>query len=312
MKRVAVLAPATSHHFVPELVKVIRARHECEELLYASIDDAIALLRRAEEQWKADAVVIEWANSAAPMIVNQAQIPVVQRLHRYEVWEPHVQFLDWSKVALLLVGSTEIRDLAIAANLDIARVPTHVQPAPIDLEPWPLEEPVGRNGHRIGVVANFDSRKNPFAYVELMRRLPRDYTLHIVGSFPEEWLRVWWKHASAPFAWRVELVGPLPREKLRAFWADKSFCFAPGLHETAGPMAAVEAAACGVMPLVYDYPAASEFWPESVLWDTVSYAAALVDAGPMHHNLARKLAWKHSVQARGDELLTAIEKALGW
>lgn len=260
------------------------------------------------ETWGPDVIWCEWALGHAARITNETRLPVIVRLHRFEVFEPIFDAINWTRVKLLIVGSTEILDLARKRAPAIRNLPTLVCPAPLDLDDWkpPAEAP---DGFKIGVVANMDPRKNPFAWLDVLGQLPREFSMHVVGDMGSGWMREWMTHASKPFGPRLSFYGPLPHGHLPKFWEDKSFCLCAGMHETAGPAAAVEAAAMGVRPVVYEYASALAFWgsPEA-LWRTTAEAASLIRYDPKPMIAAwRGLVLPHSWQARAGLILDALK-----
>ncbi len=298
--RIATVCPPSSPLFVGYVEKALRlAGHEV--VRYAP--EEFGSLERV----KYDVTWAEWCGAHAAALSTVPLGPLIIRLHRFELWEPAVKMVAWSNVSLLIVGSTEIRDVLYERVPRAREAPLLIMSAPLDLDDWPERTELVDN-YKIGVVANFDSRKNPAGMLEVFSYLPTRYTLHIVGEFREPYLAVWWRHVSKEYGDRITLYGAKPHAELATFWQDKSFGLCASLHETAGPAAVVEAAACGVTPIVYDYPAAREFWSDSgVLYRTAREAAGMILAGPRAPRVMRLLAARYMIQGQGPALVAAVE-----
>jgi glycosyltransferase involved in cell wall biosynthesis len=304
--KIAIMAPEHSHVFVEDFAKVLRERHETSTVLYGEIP-IDHLLKHVQRQG-ADLIVCEWANAATAYVSRFTRLKLVVRVHRYEVFEPAMQTIQWDNVDLVLFDSSHIRELAIAAAPSIAQAEFLIMPPLVDLTLWPEKRYMGTRG-RIGVVGNVIPRKNPSAWLDALWRLPKYFTLHVAGEWPDAWISSWWKYAVAPFGDRVKVYGALKQEELARWWQDKTFCLAAGLHEGC-PVGVREAAACGVIPSVYEYPGAREHWDERHLWRTTDQAVEQMLLQPNDPNEGPAIAAKLSVQARGHELLAAIEKAV--
>lgn len=303
--RLATVCPPSSPRFLGDVETMLRPAYEVRRFRPDETD--------AAEAW-GDLLWAEWAIGHAATLSRRGQRPLVVRLHRYEVDRPEFREIEWRNASLLVVGSRTILERAAAVSPAIRETPALVMPAPLDFSNWPLRsEPA--SGYRIGAVANFDERKNPFAYLDVLRALPEQYELHLLGPWRSElYAEAFRAAAKLEFGPRVQIAPAAPNHELPAWWADKRWCLCAGLDETAGPVVAVEAAALGVWPVVYEYPAAREFWSDPgdalVLWKSPAEAAAIIREGRDRTDAAamRAKVLRHSIEARGEELRTAVAR----
>lgn len=219
---------------------------------------------------KADLVWTEWCNE---VVFEAAASGVCKRLvlcmRGYDVWFP-LELLNWKSVDALVCESPPLRNLFLS-RFPLASVRIEVIPSGIDLSKFQFQERSPKN--IIAMAARADYGKGFQLAVEWVRSRP-DVELHVAIALPESNPRLmgYLKHA-APSNLHVH-----PPTFDVGAWFNKigaSYLLSCSLWETFGYSIA-EGMACGLKPLVHDFPGARELWPTETVWRTFAELNALL------------------------------------
>ena len=301
--KIQFVCPPGSRSFLPQVLKALGTKHEV-----SYVEDGQPL--------DCDVAWVEWAAGDAAAITNHhGQIPrTIVRLHRYEVFEPVFREINWSRVSELVVTHRGILDLAREACPQIRGVPTTVLPIAVDMDIFRFRDR-RRPGFKIGVVGNVIARKNPWGWLQVLR-LCQDfdhrYDLHILGERRGGQL----DHFIDDAIDRMALTGsvhwhaPIANEFVGSWWADKDFCLSTSWHESFC-MNPREAMACGVKPVVYEYPGADEQFPGWALWTGVGDAKDMICHESFRPSDSRQWIEEHcSLEQSTPDLLLLVERVV--
>ena len=262
---------------------------------------------------RADLVWVEWAGKWCNLIGRLAvACPTVCRVHRGEIYEPRrITAHNWSSYDLVFFVSAHMQDSfrRYMAERSLPRE-TRVLYNGIDLDGFPFKTRAA--GFNIAAVASMTFRKNAFMMAELMCMLvKRDarYNLRIVGPVDEgDCLEAFLSQCErSGLRDHVRYEGAIPHGRVSAWLEDKQYILSTSVHE-GHPVALNEAMACGIKPVIYEYPGAREVFPAPVLYRHLDEAEAMICSAEYDSNAYRHwVASQFSIETQ----CNIIEEELG-
>ena len=232
----------------------------------------------------ADLVWVEWAGKWCSL-VGRLRPPcrTVCRIHRVEIFRPRrIDLHHWDAYDHVFLVSGRMRQCFIE------RIENHPQPKTtsvlyngIDLFQYSFKD--RKPGFNIAAIAHVNFRKNLEMMIWIMNQLvqiDRRYRLTVVGGvFEEDCLDAFlFNIKRAGLSENIHYEGMLKHDQIPQWLADKNFILSTSLHE-GHPVALNEAMACGIKPVIYEYPGSLEVFPKDLLFDTVSGAVDLITSG---------------------------------
>lgn len=196
-----------------------------------------------------DLVFCEFLERAVATVSHVSRVPVVVRLHAYEINQPTnlIDPVNWSNIASLVVVSDEYRKQAAK----LIPLPATVIYNGVDLDAFKFRP------SNTGTICTYGYHRLIKRFYDLILAL-RDYELHIGGE--GECTRTL-KEATARFGLRHHFYGQIPHETVPDWLCGKEYYINHSMEESFG-VAIVEAMAAGVIALCHDYPAAREILPD--------------------------------------------------
>jgi glycosyltransferase involved in cell wall biosynthesis len=196
-----------------------------------------------------DLVFCEFLKREVATVSRVARVPVVVRLHAYEVDQPEylVKPVDWHNITKLVVVSEEYKRQAES----LIPLPATVIYNGIDLEQFRFRP------SSTGAICAYGYHRGIKRFYDLMLAL-RDYELHIAGE--GEHTRIL-RAANKRFGLRHKFYGHVPHELLPGWLSDMEYYVNHSMDESFG-VSMVEAMATGLIPLCHDYAAAKEIVPD--------------------------------------------------
>jgi glycosyltransferase involved in cell wall biosynthesis len=193
-----------------------------------------------------DLVFCEFLKREVATVSRVARVPVVVRLHRYEIDQPDylIKPVIWNNIASLVVVSEEYR----RQTERLIPLQATVIYNGIDLKVF------GFKPSNTGAICTYGSHRASKRFYDLMLAL-RDYELHIGGEGEDTRIL---QAANERFGLHHHFHGHVP---LPDWLYDKEYYVNHSMDESFG-VAMVESMAAGVIPLCHDYAAAREIVPE--------------------------------------------------
>jgi hypothetical protein len=221
-----------------------------------------------------DVLWLEWCWDHAVWATREgiaAGRPTILRLHSVEALNTdYPARVDWSRVDRLVTVGEDI------AELIRPRVPATpiVIPNGVDLARFRAGTP---DPAQVAWVGHIEPKKNPMLLLQIAARLRGSHQFHVAGPFTDLRTRRYVLHLAASLGLGDTLrlhgqVGDMPR-----FLADKGVILSTSMYESFG-LNIAEGMACGLAPLVHDFPGADALWPPESLFASVDEAVALIRA----------------------------------
>jgi glycosyltransferase involved in cell wall biosynthesis len=232
-----------------------------------------------------DLVFCEFLKREVATVSRVARVPVVVRLHKYEIDQPDylIKPVQWNNIAKLVVVSEEYKRLADRMIPLQAKVIYNS----VDLKKFQFKP------SNTGAICTYGYHRASKRFYDLMLAL-RDYELHIGGEGEDARIL---QAANERFGLHHHFHGRVP---LPDWLYDKEYYLNHSMDESFG-VAMTESMAAGVIPLCHDYAAAKEIVPEiyryrydNELRERIQFFRALSTEQRQHH----KVALRHIVEDR--------------
>ena len=222
----------------------------------------------------ADVVFVEWcANALADLTQMPKIVPIIARLHSYEAFSDFPDKVRWENVDALAFVSHKVEDLIrdhFALN-----VPSAWMPNGVDLQRFTI--PIGkrRDTKKIAFIGHISAKKGPMLLAQVAAALPDGYSIHVAGRIDDMRFAVYLQDFLAKVGKRDRVKFEGHVEDIAAWLRDKSFILSTSPFESFG-MGIAEGVACGLIPLVHDFPGAEEWWGDAT-WKTPADLVKMLD-----------------------------------
>ncbi len=227
-----------------------------------------------------DVLWLEWCWDHAVWATREGLAggrPTILRLHSVEALNTdYPARVDWSRVDRLVTVGEDIAELIRGRVPGVSPI---VIPNGVDLErfhPAPSRAEPRRVG-RVAWVGHIEPKKNPMLLLQIAARLRGTHEFHVAGPFTDLRTRRYVLHLAATLglAGTLHLHGQVA--DMPGFLADKDVILSTSMYESFG-LNIAEGMACGLAPVVHDFPGADRLWPPQALFASIDEAVALIRA----------------------------------
>lgn len=273
-----------------------------------------SIQRLAYQLYWADFVWVEWAGRWSNLVGRlYPPCKTICRVHRFEIYEPHfITSHQWGTYDHVFFVSKYMHKCVIERMTKVPKPQsTSVLYNGINLDKFHFEEK--KPGFHIGIIAHTVFRKNLEMAVQIMRKLveiDKRYHLTLIGKASQ-------RDCLDAFLFSVERAGLskhihydgfLENNQISKWLADKNYILSTSLHE-GHPVGLNEAMACGVKPIIFEYPGSREVFPEEILFDTVQEAVELIKNSTYDSESYHNWVSEHfSLQLQLDEIDKILER----
>lgn len=250
----------------------VRAYHFTQRVDLLKIQEAL--------DW-ADVVWFEWCDQ---ILVEASQLldktaAVVCRLHSYEVFSDLPQRVNWDFVDRLVFVAPHMQRLFEQYFPRAARrVEKVVIPNGVDVSRFTFKE--RKPGFNLAYVGYINHKKNPSLLLQCIHRLvqeDRRYRLYVAGIHQERRFEVYWNHMIQILGMQDHVIMEGWVDDIDAWLEDKNFLISTSVHEGC-PYNVLEAAACGIKPVVHHFHGAEKLFPETWLFRNVEEFVNIVQS----------------------------------
>jgi pentatricopeptide repeat protein len=216
---------------------------------------------------------ISWFEWCTNMAVEASRLPKVcrniVRLHRFEAygdWPGHVR---WENIdSLITIGNSFVEDALLKRAPNI-RNQTHLVTIPngVNLDEFKFTERL--RGRNIASVGYLNMRKNPMFLLQCMQKLhyiDPGYKLFFAGNFQDSMLEQYIKHIVRVLELSDVVFFDGWQEDMNAWLLDKHYIVSASIGESQG-MGLLEAMACGLKPIIHNFPGADQIFPSEFLFN---------------------------------------------
>ncbi|MEZ4701575.1 MAG: glycosyltransferase [Rhodothermales bacterium] len=290
-RKMTLFVRAGFDQFLDDLIGGLSRHYDVKKAVISRIEEVEPLMEQADICW------FEWCDE---LIVHASKLdaarrkPIVCRLHRYEVFTPMPAQVQWENVdSLMLVTEHLITILRSTVPGIEERVQVSVVHNGVATERYRFTP--RSQGYNIASVGYIHSRKNPMLLLQIMAKLVRfdaRYKLYVAGQFQEPLVQIYWNHMVAEMGLKDNVRFDGWQKDIGAWLADKQYLLSTSMHESFGYSIA-EAMACGIKPVVHNFPFAGGIWPEQVLFNTVDEAVGMVTSNVYSSKAYRDFVEQH-------------------
>ncbi len=221
-----------------------------------------------------DVVIFGWCNAETVAEINRK--PKTARyivfMRRYEIYQKGWESLDWVNVDELIFVNEAFKNAAQAVIKNGPKM--RVLYNGVDVEKWSFRglDPRGKN---IALVGYLNHRKNLPLALQIMAKLPRDYSLHIAGDVQEGDVFSYIDNMAKNLGVRVYWNGAIPHGAMDRWLDDKNYILCTSTSE-GNPNNVIEAMAKGIKPVVHNWPGAEQQFPAGVIFNTIDEAVKII------------------------------------
>jgi len=250
--------------FLDEIIEFTRQRFEVRLFEGRTKEELYELMKWSDISW------FEWCTNLAVIGSKQPKVcKNIIRLHRYEAYEQWPQLVNWTNIdTLITVGNSFVRDALLRKVPYIENyTPIVTIPNGVNLEKFTfIDRPRGKN---IAFLSNLRMVKNPAFVLQCMQKLhymDSEYRLFFGGLFQDEVLEQYLRHMVNALRLCDVVFFDGRQEDVGSWLRDKHYIVSTSLIESQG-MGLAEAMACGLKPVIHNFPGADQIFPTEFLFN---------------------------------------------
>jgi hypothetical protein len=270
--KIAVFCGADGMTFMNDVAAHLRRTHDVRIFSDSVVTQENQAQFHQLLQW-CDVAWMEWATNLAGAITQLRPKPdchKIVRLHRYEAYLPQISSINWDMVdTLVTVGNSSVLEQLRSAVASIDKRTNVVTiPNGVDLQRYPFTP--REKGKNLAFIANMRMVKNMPFLLQCLHRLCREdpeYRLFIAGRRDDVQLQQYLAHAVEKLGLTDNIVVDGYVKHMPVWLRDKHFVVCTSLIESQG-MGIMEAMACGLKPVVHNFPGAGEIYEPEMLFLT--------------------------------------------
>lgn len=250
--------------FLDEIVEFARQRFEVRLFEGRNEDELRELMEWSDISW------FEWCTNLAVIGSRQPKVcRNIVRLHRYEAYELWPRQVNWANIDVLVtVGNSFVRQALLERVPQLESTTSLVNIANgVNLEKFPFT--ARQRGKNIAFLANLRAVKNPAFVLQCMQKLhyiDPEYRLFFGGMVQDAALEQYLRHMVAALELGDVVFFDGWQPDVCSWLRDKHYVASTSIIESQG-MGVLEAMACGLKPVVHNFPGASETFPSEFLFN---------------------------------------------
>lgn len=244
------------------------------DVQYSSVVDTKLL------EW-ADINYIAWANEMAVQITH---LPTkhgkyIVCVRGYEVFGDFMKQIKWDVVDDVIFTNDWFIGFAKQVGMKMSDEHIHWLVNGVETELWKKQEHTA--GNKIAIVANINHKKEFPLAMQVMAKLPEQYTMHIVG-FNQDW-RYWlymgYIATEMKLGNRVVYEGFMKTPQDLMNWlTDKNYILSCSPTE-GSPNNLLESMSLGIKPVIHNWCGAKHQFPTNLIFNTIDEAVDMI-TGP--------------------------------
>jgi pentatricopeptide repeat protein len=264
MPKVAFFCGSEGMRSLNEVVGFIKQRFEVR-LIEDQTEEELAEVMKWSD--------ICWFEQCANLAVTASMLPKlcenIIRLDHYDAYKQWPQQVNWANIDVLVtVGNNTVRDTldqkvpGLESQTSIVTVPNGV-----NLEKFAFSN--RQRGKNIAFLANLRLLKNPAFVLQCMQKLhyiDPEYRLFFGGEFADAALEHYLKHMVDALDLRDVVFFDGGAEDVSCWLEDKHYIVSTSIIESRS-MGLLEGMACGLKPVIHNFPGASQTFPPQFLFN---------------------------------------------
>lgn len=204
---------------------------------------------------------------------------IIARAHDIDIHVGNLGRVQWEWVTDLVFVAQHLMDKALS-EIDLPdTVRVHLIPHGIDTNKFTFKmKPMQK---KIAWIGNINDHKRLETALMVLAELPRDYSLHVVGTGLGTWRKYYVENYIKDNGLNVEFIEHV--ESVNDFLEDKDFLLGTGMKE-AFSFVSGEAMSKGIKTLIHNFWGAKEVWKDyPYIWNTVSEVVEMIKEQECHY-----------------------------
>jgi hypothetical protein len=250
--------------FLDEIVEFAQQRFDVRLFDGRTEEELYELMKWSDISW------FEWCTNLAVIGSKQPKTcKNIIRLHRYEAYEPWAQQVNWNTIDILMtVGNSFVKD-ALLRRVPHLESQTSVINIPngVNLEKFPFIH--RHRGKNIAFLSNLRAVKNPPLVLQCMQKLhyiDPEYRLFFGGTFQDHALEQYLRYMVGALDLHDVVFFDGWQSDVCSWLEDKHYIVSTSIIESQG-MGLMEAMACGLKPVIHNFPGANQTFPSEYLFN---------------------------------------------
>jgi hypothetical protein len=235
-----------------------------------------------------------WFEGCSDVASEASRLPKVTKnivkLHGPELQDGWPRQVQWENIDILItIGNSGLEEILLEQVPDIkARTRLVTIPKGVDLEKFKF---VGRQpGKNLACIGNLNMQTNPMFLLQCMQKLhyiDPEYRLFFAGAFQNPMLQRYIRHMIQVLELSDVVLFDGWQEDVNCWLQDKNFIVSVGIGQSQ-EMGLLQGMACGLKPVIHNFPGASEMFPSDLLFDISEQFCERILAGRYEPESYRK------------------------
>jgi tetratricopeptide (TPR) repeat protein len=262
--KIAFFCGADGTTFLNEIINFTEQRFETRIFDGQTEDDLHELMKWSDISW------FEWCTDLAAMASKLPKTcKTIVRLHRYEAYLHWPEQVNWDNIDILItIGNSFVKETLrnkvphIESTTSIITIPNGV-----NLKKYYFNNK--QRGKNIAFLGNLRMVKNPAFILQCMQKLhyiDPDCRLFFGGVFQDPTLEQYVRHMVNALELSDVVFFDGWLDNSSRWLEDKHYIVSTSIIESQG-MGLLEGMACGLKPVIHNFPGASEIYPREFLFN---------------------------------------------
>ena len=264
-------------HFIDPILERLPSRFRVRRFTWSpEVPDEIL----TQHMNQVDIAWFEWGmGPVMPASRVPRSIPVICRIHRYEVYTQLPRLIAWKNVDCLVLISDYIKQTFQDLHSWTPETRIEVVPNAIPVKDYPFDQN-RKYSFNIGFLGRLHYVKNPMLLVHIFKKIVEAdsrYQLHIAGEEqqPEVGQYIIYQAKQLGIDQNIHMYGKLGAAEVRSFLAQCTTIMSTSVIE-GHPVGIMEAMASGCRPVIHDFPGARALFDSDFLFNSIDEAVHLV------------------------------------
>jgi glycosyltransferase involved in cell wall biosynthesis len=250
--------------FLNDIYEFIERRFDVRFFEGQDVNQMYELMKWSDISW------FEWCTNIA---VEASRLPKVcrniVRLHRFEAYGEWPGRVQWENIdSLIIVGNSFVEEALLKQVPNIRnRTQLITIPNGVNLDKFEfIDRPRDKN---IASAGYLNMRKNPMFLLQCMQKLhyiDPDYKLFFAGNFQDPMLEQYINQMVQALKLTDVVFFDGWQEDMNTWLKDKHYIVSGSIGESQG-MGLLEAMACGLKPVIHNFPGADQIFPSEFLFN---------------------------------------------
>jgi hypothetical protein len=250
--------------FLNEIAEFTKQRFEVRPFEGQTEEELYELMKWSDISW------FEWCTNLAVIGSKQPKVcKNIVRLHRFEAYNAWPSQVQWENIDVLItVGNSFVKDALLKQAPDIeTRTRLVTIPNGVNFDKFKfIDRQCGKN---LACVGYLNIRKNPMFLLQCMQKLhyiDPEYKLFFAGNFQDPMLEQYARHMVQELKLTDVVFFDGWQENINSWLQDKHYIISCSIGESQG-MGLLEGMACGLKPLIHNFPGANQIFPSEFLFN---------------------------------------------